>query len=219
MSKPARPPHRDVAVKRRLTAAARRELIERSATELFAERGYRGTSVEEIARRSHVTVPVVYDHFPSKAALYQHLIARHYGELREIWFRHGASGRSLDGWIGEAVDEWFAYVEANPFAGRMLFRDTTGDPAIEAMHRAVQEASRDELLPMVADEAATAGVDLGAELDVALAWETLRAVLQGLALWWYEHPKVPRERIVRAAMNSTWIGLERFFSGEEWSPG
>ena len=51
-----------------------------------------------------------------------------------------------------------------------------------------------------------------------MAWEVVRAVLQGLALWWYEHPHVPRERIVATAMNSIWMGFERVRRGELWQP-
>jgi hypothetical protein len=50
-----------------------------------------------------------------------------------------------------------------------------------------------------------------------MAWEVVRAVLQGLALWWAEHPHVPRERIVATAMNSIWIGYDRVLAGETWT--
>ena len=39
--------------------------------------------------------------------------------------------------------------------------------------------------------------------------EVLRAGLAGLAIWWQDHPDVPRERIVATAVNAVWIGLER----------
>jgi AcrR family transcriptional regulator len=201
-----------------MNAEARRELIERAATEVFAERGYRGAAVDEIARRSGVTVPVLYDHFRSKRALYERLIERHYAELRAIWFQYAASGEPIAAWLGDAVDAWFAHVELNPFAGRMLFRDTTGDPAIAAMHREIQLASRGQLLPLVEQEADSADVELGDALGVELIWEAMRAVLQGLALWWYEHSNVPRERVVTTAMNAIWIGFERLLSGETWHP-
>ncbi|HEV2790334.1 MAG TPA: helix-turn-helix domain-containing protein, partial [Solirubrobacterales bacterium] len=73
--------------RRRLSAARRREVIEAAATGLFAERGYRGASIEEIARHSGVTPPVVYDHFPSKLGLYRELLEGHFARLRAIWAR------------------------------------------------------------------------------------------------------------------------------------
>jgi len=42
-----------------------------------------------------------------------------------------------------------------------------------------------------------------------MTWEVIRAALQGLALWWYEHQDIPRDQIVTAAMNTLWTGLER----------
>ena len=197
--------------RKRLSAEARRVVIEEAASAVFARRGYAGASMDEIARRSGVTVPVVYDHFPSKAALYERLIDRHYAELRSVWFRHADDGLPLGEWLAAAVDDWFAHVEAHPFAGRMLFHDTTGDPQLARMHKRIQRRSRDALLPLVAE---AGGID--GEVDVELAWETLRAVLQGLAVWWLDHPSVPRERIVAATMGAVWLGLERVLEGERW---
>src|ERR1044072_704248 len=71
--------------RRRMAAAARREVIANAASVLFAERGDRGASIEEIARASGVTPPVVYEHFSSKRELYRDLLERHFAELREVW--------------------------------------------------------------------------------------------------------------------------------------
>src|SRR3954447_19345227 len=168
----------------RLSAAERREVIELAATELFAERGYQGASMEEIARRSGVSVPVVYDHFRSKQDLHRRLLERHFAELRALWGDRIGDQASQEQLAG-AFDAWFAYVESHPFAWRMLFRDTTGDPEIQAIHREVAAASRAALLPLLAREMPAAGEGL------EMFWEAMRGVLQGLALWWYEHQHVP----------------------------
>jgi AcrR family transcriptional regulator len=73
--------------RRRLSAAARRELIEQAATRVFAEHGYAGASIDEIARRSGVTPPVVYDHFASKLTLFTRLLERTRDELLAMWIR------------------------------------------------------------------------------------------------------------------------------------
>jgi hypothetical protein len=52
-----------------------------------------------------------------------------------------------------------------------------------------------------------------------MVWVVLRGVLQGLAIWWSEHPEVPRERVVATAMNALWVGFERAQAGEAWSGG
>jgi AcrR family transcriptional regulator len=200
-----------------MPAAERRQRLLDAAGTVFAERGYKGTGVEEISRRAGVTVPVLYDHFRSKADLYTELVDLHYTRLREIWFRHASTGQPLAQWLGDAVEEWYGYVGDHPFAGRMLFRDATGDAAVSAAHRSIQEASRIEVTALLRQEAEAAQVDLGDDLGVELAWETLRAVLQGLAVWWYEHPHVSKAQIVDAAMTAIWIGLERTLSGERWN--
>src|SRR3954451_4251477 len=132
-----------------MTAEGRREVIERAATELFAERGYQGASMDEIARRSGVSVPVVYDHFRSKQDLHRRLLERHFAELRALW-RDRIDDEPSPAQLAGALDAWFAYVESHPFAWRMLFRDTTGDPEIQAIHREGAAQSRAALLPMFA---------------------------------------------------------------------
>jgi hypothetical protein len=58
----------------------------------------------------------------------------------------------------------------------------------------------------------------GADLaNLEMAAELIRSGLIGLALWWQDHPEVPREQIVATAMNVLWVGLERVGAGERWA--
>jgi AcrR family transcriptional regulator len=59
---------------RRLTAEQRREQLFSVALELFARRGYRSTTMDDIAEAAGVTKPLVYQHFSSKRALYLELV-------------------------------------------------------------------------------------------------------------------------------------------------
>ncbi len=90
---------------RRLSAA---ELIEAAATELFAERDYVGASVDEIAARSGVSPPVVYDHFDSKVDLYRRILERHFGDLRRVWREHFVGEAPAQERISRSFDAWFA---------------------------------------------------------------------------------------------------------------
>ena len=56
---------------KRLKAAERRASILAVAKVLFADRGFHGVSVDEIARRLGVSPAVLYRHFDSKEALYE----------------------------------------------------------------------------------------------------------------------------------------------------
>ena len=69
----------DVAPSRprvRMTGAQRRRQLLDVGRELFAERGYDGTSIEEIAARAEVSKPVVYEHFGGKEGLYAVVVDR-----------------------------------------------------------------------------------------------------------------------------------------------
>jgi AcrR family transcriptional regulator len=210
MEAPAQP-------RKRMSAATRRASIEDAATVLFAEHGYQGASIGAIARRSGVTPPVLYDHFASKQELYRRLLERHFAELRQVW-RENFVGEDPPGQrVARSFDAWFAYIESHPFAGRMLFRDTTGDPQIEAMHQEVAASSRAAIMGLFAAQPDVERV-IGPEVEEGLemAWIVMRGVLQGLAMWWYDHPRVPRERVVATAMNALWVGWERTQAGEAW---
>jgi AcrR family transcriptional regulator len=209
---------RTTTPRKRLSAAERRELIEVAATGLFAEQGYRGASIEEIAKRSGVTPPVVYDHFASKQELYKRLLERHFAELRRVWRRHFVGSGPTEQRIASSFDAWFAYIGEHPFAGRMLFRDTSGDPAVSAMHAEVAAQSRDQVMPLFAAESGAESIAGSiAEEGLGMAWVVLRGVLQGLAIWWSENPQVPRERVVATAMNALWFGFDRVQRGEGWT--
>jgi AcrR family transcriptional regulator len=203
--------------RKRLPAAERRELIELAATEVFAEHGYQRASIDEIARRSGVSAPVVYDHFESKRHLHARLIERHLAEMRAVWGDQLAGDEPPEVRVPRAIDAWFAYVEAHPYAWRMLFADTTGDPEVRELHRAIQDGSRAALVPLLervpgALEIAGAEDGVGAEMAV----EVLRAAIAGLAMWWLHHREVRREQVVAAAVNALWLGLERLAAGERW---
>ena len=202
-----------------MAAAARREVIEAAATELFAHRGYHGAAMEEIARRSGVSVPVVYEHFASKQDLHRRLLEGHFSELRALWREQLRDEGPPRARVPQMLDAWFAYVQEHPYAWRMLFADTTGDPEVQALHREIAAQSRALLVPLLAGRPGSVQIAGSAQLEsLDMLWEVLRAVLQGLALWWYEHQHVARERIVTTAMNALWIGYERVLAGEVWRP-
>ncbi len=59
---------------KRLKAAERRGSILAVAKVLFADKGYHGVAVDEIASRLGVSPAVLYRHFPSKEALYDEVL-------------------------------------------------------------------------------------------------------------------------------------------------
>ncbi len=205
-------------VRRRMPAAERREVIERAATQVFAQRGYHGASIDEIARRSGVTPPVVYDHFDSKLDLHRRLLERTRDELLAMWIEHLGGADTAEQRMERALSAWARYVEEHRFAARMFFQPGAGDPEVGAVHREVQAQARRALGALLGAE--PGGEQIAGSRDpeaLEMAAEVIRAGLAGLAIWWDEHPHVPREQIVTTAINAVWIGFERVRRGETWA--
>jgi len=203
-------------MRKRLSAAERREIIETAATEVFAERGYHGAGIDEIARRSGVSPPVVYDHFVSKLDLHQRLLERTRDELLAMWREQLAGDEPAEVRVPQALDAWARYVETHPYAARMYFQETTGDPDARAFHQRVQAEGRAALAALLGAEPGAEQIGGADAVGLEMAAEVIRAGLTGLAIWWIDHPEVPRERIVETAINAVWIGFERVRSGESW---
>jgi hypothetical protein len=92
----------------------------------------------------------------------------------------------------------------------MYFRDPTGVPVVQEFHRAIHDQGRAALGTILAREEGAADIAGAADAEsLEMAAEIMRAGLAGLALWWSDHPHVPRERIVTTAVNVLWVGFER----------
>jgi AcrR family transcriptional regulator len=63
------------AIRPRLDSAGRRQTIVEAAMPLFARKGFAGATTREIARAAGVSEALLFQHFPSKAALYQEILA------------------------------------------------------------------------------------------------------------------------------------------------
>jgi AcrR family transcriptional regulator len=183
--------------RRRLKKGQRREVIEEAASALFAEHGYSGTRLEDIAAAADVTKQLLYQHFPSKKALHMALLAKHRDELLAGLAQEMATPGPLAERLPHVLDRWFAYVEEHPYALAMLFRDTTGDPEVQVFHRELQASARAANIALLRAEPE---LDIPDEQIEPLA-EFARSATTGLALWWAEHRAVPRATLVDVAAN------------------
>lgn len=178
--------------RKRLPGAERRELILESAARLFGERGYRGTTLDEIAAASNVTKPILYRHFASKKALYLALLERHRDDLPRF-FEHVPTDLPFEERVEAILEAWFAYVEEHGYAWRMLFRDSGGDAEVHAFRRANFDRAREVLAGFIGSQK---GIP---EREVEPLAELLRTGGAGLALWSLDHPEVSRATLVSTA--------------------
>jgi len=196
-----------LAFKPRLKAPERRVSIEAAAAELFAHRGY-DASLDEIARAAGVTKRVIYDHFASKQALHVALLRRQSEELLAVVDRAATIDAPPRERVVAGAEAFFAFVEEHPFAWRMLFRDPAADPKIAAVHHELQGRATVAIAQLLAsDEAVHLRIDDRGDLWQQMIAAQVKAALNGLAAWWYEHRDVSRAEVVDAAIDLIWSGL------------
>ena len=109
-----------------MSSAERREQLIQVARGLFAQRGYEGTSVEEIAASADVSKPVVYEHFGGKEGLYAVVVDREVQTLlhaiRAALTVPRAGSREL---IERGALALLDYIDEQPDGFRILARDSS----------------------------------------------------------------------------------------------
>jgi len=100
----------------------RRQAILDAATELFAERGFTGVSVREIADAAGTHKTTVLYHFETKEALHEAVLAQALGRIAEIQreFLAGAMARER---VAYLVDQIQGFYAEHPALARLLERE------------------------------------------------------------------------------------------------
>ena len=102
---------------------SRKETILDVATRLFAERGYDGASMNDVAERAGMRKASLFYHFASKDALYEavleRLVARVGTAVAEAYGGEGSFSERLE----RAAEVATAVLGAHPFAARLLVRE------------------------------------------------------------------------------------------------
>jgi AcrR family transcriptional regulator len=135
---------------RRLTAQQRRKQLVAVALELFAQRGYRSTTMDDIAEAAGVTKPLVYQHFSSKRALYLELVNSIAQELL-LAVRSAvgqAEGPRQQVEMGFAA--YFRLVVSREAEFRLLYgRDHADDEELGRALRTVEDAIAEAIEPLM----------------------------------------------------------------------
>src|SRR6478672_6389463 len=197
-------------VRSRMTGPQRREQLLEVGRKLFADKGFEGTSVEEIAAKAGVSKPVVYEHFGGKEGLYAVVVDREIRTLLDginVALRVETTSRGL---LEAAALALLDYIEGSTDGFRILVRDSpagqsTGsfaslisDVATQVEHLLAAEFKSRRLDPKTAP--------LYAQMLVGMVALTVQ--------WWLDSPKFKKVDVAAHLVNLAWNGL----SGLEAKP-
>jgi AcrR family transcriptional regulator len=182
-------------------AVRRRQLVE-LAEQLFAERGFARTSMEELARRAGVTKPVIYELFESKDGLFRACVDRAIERM---------AASIVEAFRSETEPE--ARLRAGGLAFLRFARDNRVAWDLMAMQGRfadqAQAVRRDQaqLIRALMAEIAPEGTDPQELEAVAYA---VNSAYEGAAHWMWEHPDAPVEQVADWIVALLLPGLRRF---------
>jgi AcrR family transcriptional regulator len=189
-------------VRSRMTAAGRRQQLIDVGRGLFAERGYDGTSIEEIAARAEVSKPVVYEHFGGKEGLYAAVVEREVRSLIGMMQTALTSGgpRML---LEQAALALLDYIEQSSDGFRILVRDSPiGSESGSFVSIIGDVASRVEHI--LAAEFSARGFDPEAAPMYA---QMLVGMVGTTGQWWLDARQPEKEVVAAHLVNLAWHGL------------
>ena len=186
----------------RMTAAERREQLIEIARRLFAERGFDGTSIEEIAAHAEVSKPVVYEHFGGKEGLYAVVVDR---EVRGLlgMIQDALTAGEPRMLLEQAALALLDYVEHSSDGFRILVRDSPIGSASGSFVSIISDvASRVEHI--LAAEFTARGFDA----DAAPMYSQMLVGMVGTTgQWWLDARKPSKDEVAAHLVNLAWHGL------------
>ncbi len=189
----------------RMTGSERRLQLIDIARSLFAERGYDGTAIEEIAQRASVSKPVVYEHFGGKEGLYAVVVDREMSALLDgitSSLTRATNNRSRLR-IERVALALLTYIEDRPDGFRIMIRDS---PA------AISSGSYSTLLNDAISQVSSilAGDFSQRDLDPEMAPLYAQALVGSVSMtaqWWLDVREPKKEVVAAHLVNLCWNGL------------
>ncbi|TCO58418.1 TetR/AcrR family transcriptional regulator [Actinocrispum wychmicini] len=186
-----------------MTGTQRRQQLLDVARALFAEKGYDGASVEEIANRAGVSKPVVYEHFGGKEGIYAVVVDREMDELLTAITASLSTDMNPRILLERAASALLDYVDSSTDGFRILVRDS---PV------ASSTGTFSSLLSDIASHVEhILGVHFSARgYDAKLAALYAQALVGMVALtgqWWLDVRRPRKEEVAAHLVNLAWNGL------------
>lgn len=187
----------------RMTGSQRRAQLLHVGRSLFAEKGFEGTSVEEIAARAKVSKPVVYEHFGGKEGMYAVIVDREVQRLTD------AIGTALEvGGHPRAVVERTAlalldYIEQNTDGFRILVRDSPVAQATGTFSSLIGDVAT-QVEHLLGAEFKKRGLK---EANAPLYAQMLVGMIALTGQWWLEARSPKKDEVAAHLVNLAWNGL------------
>lgn len=189
----------------RMTARERREQLIDVGRALFAEKGFEGTSVEEIALRADVSKPVVYEHFGGKEGIYAVIVDREVqallGALTGALSRRGHPKQLVE----RAALALLGYIEDSPDGFKILVRDSPVAQATGTFSSLIGDVAT-QVEGLLADQFSKRG------LDPSVAPIYSQMLVGQVALTgqhWAEDRQPPKQVVAAHLVNLAWNGLSQ----------
>jgi len=185
-----------------MSSAQRREQLIAIGRQLFAERGFDATSIEEVAVRAKVSKPVIYEHFGGKEGLYAVVVDR---EVRALLDRISSAltaghPREL---LEQAALALLDYIEGETDGFRVLVRESPVMSPSGNFSSILNDVAH-QVEYILGDEFKARG------FDPKLAELYSQALVGMVALtgrWWLDVRKPRKDVVASHLVNLAWNGL------------
>jgi AcrR family transcriptional regulator len=192
-----------------MTSAERREQLIDISRVLFAERGFEGTSIEEVASRAGVSKPIVYEHFGGKEGLYAVVVDREVRHLLDMMRSSLTAGHPRE-LLEQAAFALLDYIEQAPDGFRILVRDSPiGSESGSFVSIIGDIATRVEYI--LEREFKSRGFDAK---NAPMYAQMLVGMVGTTGQWWLDARKPGKDVVAAHLVNLAWHGL----SGMEKTP-
>jgi len=193
-----------------MTGPQRREQLLEVGRKLFAEKGFEGTSVEEIAASAKVSKPVVYEHFGGKEGLYAVVVDREIRTLLDGITDALRAETTPRGLLEAAALALLDYVEGSADGFRILVRDSPAGQSTGSFASLISDVAT-QVEHLLAAEFRSRKLD---PKTAPLYAQMLVGMVALTGQWWLDSRKFKKADVGAHLVNLAWNGL----SGLEAKP-